>query len=42
MRHNAIVVVVVAVFPLAPEDDPQKRLSCACKADEFVTVDVCV
>ena len=34
--------VVVVVLPQAPEDDPQKRYSCACKADELVTVGVWV
>ena len=34
--------VVVVELPQAPEDDPQKRQSCARKAVGLVTVDVCV
>ena len=35
-------VVVVVELPQAPEDDPQKRKSCAWKAVGLVTVSVCV
>ena len=35
-------VVVVVELPQAPEDDSQKRQSCAWKAVELVTVGVCV
>ena len=34
--------VVVVELQQAPEDDPQKRLSCAWKAVGLVTVGVCV
>ena len=36
------VYVVVVELPQAPEDDPQKRKSCAWKAVGLVTVGVCV
>ena len=35
-------VVVVVELPQAPEDDPQKRESCAWKSVGLVTVGVCV
>ena len=37
-----MLVVVVVELPQAPEDDPQKRYSCAWKAVMLVTVGVCV
>ena len=40
--HVLSVLVVVVELPQAPEDDPQKRLSCAWKAVGLVTVGVCV
>ena len=36
------VVVVVVGLPQTLEDSPQKRWSCTWKADELVTVGVCV
>ena len=35
--YCAIAVVVVRL-PQLPEDHPQKRLGCTCKADELITV----
>ena len=35
-------VVVIVELPQAPEDDPQKRKSCAWKAVGLVAVGVCV
>ena len=39
---NVAFFADVVVLPQALVDDPQKRESCACKADELVTVGVCV
>ena len=39
---SVVVVVVVVELPQTPEDDAQKRYSCAWKADELVTVGACV